>query len=544
MTSHLNHKSVGKVGLVRSSAEDIRILAIDLSTEGCKAAVFDADGNSMAAAFTAYPTNFPHPGWAEQDPRQWWSALSADMNAIGSQLGTQHVQVDAVGVCGQMHAPVPIDRQGHVVVHRVPLWSDKRSTEEAIEMEEKVGLDELIRITGNPPTPAWTAPKMLWMRKHISDYRSIFKVLLPKDYLTFKLTGEPLTDWSEASGTMLYSWRQSNWSSMLCDVFDLDADILPDIFRSSELIGEVSHAASIELGIPSGTPVVAGGGDFLCAVLGSSVASPGTGVEITGTAALIATYAKEPVLDPAVMNLHHVTDGWVPFGILDSGGAVLNWLINNFGEGVKEEAKQKNVSPYAVIDEEASKVPPGSDGLIALPSFMGERTFGVGQARGSITGLTLSHTRGHVARGLMEGVCFGLRRYLEQIEKSGAGVDEIRLGGGGANSNLWQSIKANVYAKRCLVLRESELSLTGVLVLTGVGAKLFNDPLKAAARLNEVKSTIDPDPRLVQTYSDSYSTYRELHDLLQPYFTRSANYVPSYSNAYFGAVRKKARAAS
>lgn len=495
-----------------------RILTVDIGTEGCKAAVFASNGKTVASSYVQYDAIYPRPGWAEQNPNHWWDAVRRNLRRLASKIHSFPLKIDAVGICGQMHAPVPINDRGKLVLRKVPLWCDKRSDQECQQVEQKVGRNRLLQITGNILNPAWTAPKILWLKKHTGSYGKTWKFLTPKDYVVYRLTNVCATDWSEASGTSLYEANRARWSPLLCDAFGIDEDKLPTIYPSQKVVGEVTRIAASQLPIPYGIPVVAGGGDFLCAVLGAGVVSEGAGVEITGTAAVIASYSRKLLADERILNLHHVIDGWVPFGIVDSGGALLKWLVDNLRP--YEESKSTNESSlsYAKLDMEAESIHIGADGLVIDPSFMGERILGNSQSRGALVGLTLAHSRGHIARAMMEGVCYALNRYLEAIETLGKPVTDLRLGGGGAKSKIWSSIKADVYGKECLIPRQSELGLLGTMILAGAGIGVFTDARKAAMELNERPARIvKPRREAKLLYHKYYETYLQIHNDLQKY---------------------------
>jgi xylulokinase len=496
---------------------DTRILAIDIGTEGCKSAIFASSGKTIASSYLQYDANYPQPGWAEQNPDHWWNAIRQNLKILAFQTGNSPLEIDAIGICGQMHAPVPIDDRGKLVVRSVPLWCDKRSDQECQDIERKVGRSRLLEITGNLLNPAWTAPKILWLARHTDSYARTWKFLTAKDYVVYRLTNACATDWSEASGTGLYDANQAKWSSLLCDAFGIDKDKLPTICPSQKVVGEVTRVAGSQLAIPYGVPVVAGGGDFLCAVLGSGVVSEGAGVEITGTAAVIATYSRKLLVDRRILNLHHVIEGWVPFGIVDSGGALLKWLLDRLTPFEGNRSTRRG-SSYAKLDAEVERTHAGADGLVVDPSFMGERILGNSRSRGALVGLTLAHRRAHLARAMMEGVCYALNRYLEAIEELGKPVASLRLAGGGAKSKIWSSIKADIYGKECLIPRQSELGLLGAMILAGAGIGVFSDARRTATELNERPVRIvKPSREATLLYRKYYETYLQIHKDLQKY---------------------------
>jgi len=489
------------------------LLAVDLGTESVRACLISADGEIRRSARRSFTLATPRPGWAEQDPEGWWEAAAGAIREVIAAAGGAR-DVRAVGVCGQMHGPVPITRGGTLLPGPVQLWCDKRAADLVSAAAARDDLERCTVTAGNPPTPAWMGFKIQWEKRHRPDrYARVWKYLPPKDYVNFRLTGEPATDYSEASGSFLMDARRLAWSDLLVEALEVDRAVLPDIRPAGAVVGTVSADAAAQTGLLAGTPVVTGGGDMLCLLLGAGITAEGRACDTTGTASVLSVYAPAPVRDPRVMNLHHVVSGWIAFGICDSGGGALKWwkdLLHADGP----------VPPdvYAALDRAAAAAPAGADGLLFFPYLLGERTLGSAHARGVLFGLTPRHGQGAVARAIMEGVTLELRRALEVITNAGLAVREMRTIGGGARSPLWSTIKAGVYRLPVRTFAVFEGGVLGAAILAAVGIGLYPDGAAAADRLARLAETYEPDVPSVGRYDALYQVFRRVHDLLQPAF--------------------------
>lgn len=489
------------------------LLAVDLGTETVRACLVASDGRITHSARCTLDLHTPRPGWAEQDPDQWWEAAASAIREVLQRSGGA-AGVAAVGVCGQMHGPVPVTSDGATLPGPVQLWCDKRPADLVAALAARAEAGNLSRIAGNPPAPAWMGFKIAWERAHRPDrYACAWKFLTPKDFLNFRLTGIAATDYSEASGSFLMDARTQTWSDVLADALGVDPRVLPEIRPADHVIGQVTAEAAERTELRRGTPVVAGGGDMLCLLLGAAITRPGRACDTTGTASVLSVFSREPVPDPRVMNLHHVIPGWIAFGICDSGGGALRW----FKELLFEDSEVPS-DAYGRLDRAAADVGPGARGLFFFPYLQGERTLGSPHARGVLLGLTPAHGRGAVARAIMEGVALELRRALEAMTASGLTVREMRTIGGGARSPLWSAIKSDVYHLPVRSLAEFEGGVLGAAILAGVGAGLFADAVEAADHLAVLDATFDPAPDRVARYDAVYRTFVRLHDLLQPGF--------------------------
>ena len=503
------------------------VLAIDIGTSGSRAALVDFSGNILASAAQAYDLESPAPGWAQQDARLWWRTSVENIRRVFeiSGIAQQPGRVAAVAAGGQMHATIPIDSSGQVLVPAVQLWCDKRCAGIVAEMGKRDEIREAFSLVGNVPTAAWLGWKIKWLQANQPDvYQKTWKVLTASAYITYQLTGGiPVIDYSEASGSFLMDAKRLDWSQEMFDLMGLDTGMLPPIMPSSQVAGKVSRQAAQETGLLEGTPVAVGGGDMLCTLLAAGLTQTGRAVDITGTSSIMCIYADEPVLDRRLMNLHHSMPGWVTFGICDSGGGSLKWFKDAFCQAEKEIAAESGVSPYHLLDEQAALVEPGAEGLLFYPYLLGERTLGSAYSRGVFFGLTPRSGKGALSRAIMEGIAFEMLRTLEIARQSGMPVDQIRLVGGGAQSPLWNQIKANIYQLPVAVLKTFEGGTLGAAILAGVAGGVFPDEASAADQVVHINHVLQPDPTQAELYNRLYAVYKDLHDRMIEPFERLAN---------------------
>lgn len=490
------------------------VLVLDLGTESVRAALVDENGAIMALKGENLHFYSPQAGWAEQDPEEWWSMSCKCIRGVLSS-GSE-VDILAVGVSAQMHAVIPLGNGGEVLVDRVPIWCDKRSAEICARLKKDMSQEEQIEKTANLLIPNWIGPKIRWIKDNLPEvYRRTLVFLTAKDYLNYRLTGEWYTDFSEASGTFAFSWKDKSWDQNLLSFLGIDEGKLPPVIPSSRVIGKVKESIASELGLPSGIPVICGAGDMLCLLLGGGMVEFGKSCDVTGTAADVSVYTPFPLLTPRLMNLHHAIEGWISFGILDSGGGSVHWLreaLYSFpGMGLQ---------PYSLIDEEARTVQEGSEGLLFFPYLMGERLFGSPWARGVFFGILPIHRRSHFSRAVMEGVSFDLKMSLEEIEKLWRGeIREMNAIGGGARSDLWCQIKADIYGKDIVALEESEGGIMGAAMLTfsGVTGESVGSFGK---KWLKVRRRFCPNSSCGEIYEKQYSLFKEFHGLFQEAFSK------------------------
>lgn len=499
------------------------LMGIDVGTQSTRVALLDLEGQVKASASTAQEMTTPKPGWAEQDPDIWWTNVVSNIRKVLAQADVSRGEVLAVGVCGQMHATIPLDGAGELLSHGVQLWCDKRSAKLVDEFKASPHLEAAMQLAGTPPVPNWLGFNIKWVKVHKPDiYDKTWKFVPSKDYINYRLTGRVATDWSEASGSFLMDAKTKAWSSELAGYLGIDVAKLPEVRASSEVVGRITAEPAELTGLAQGTPVVVGAGDMLCMLISSGLIEPERASDITGTASIMAVYVKEPVLDPRLMNLHHAMPGWVPFGITDSGGGALKWFKDSLCRAEIAEAEHAGVDAYDILNPKAADVEPGSEGLLFFPYLMGERSLGTPHARGVFFGLTPRSDKGTMVRAIMEGVTFELRRTLEIVEDAGNTVREVYTIGGGARSDLWSQIKADVYRKPVHTFESPEGGIIGSAILAGVGAHVYADVRAGANRCLRVAKEFHPDPSLTARYDYLYDLFKDIHHRLQDPFNELA----------------------
>ena len=495
------------------------LLGIDIGTQGTRVALVDPSGKVLASHGSAYDMVTPCPGWAEEDPDDWWHATVSGIQQVIKASGASPEEIVAVGSDAQMHATVPVGQSGKLLSHGVQLWCDKRGATLVDEYKAKPFASRAARLAGSPPVAAWVGFKIKWLKNHEPEsYAKTWKFLTGSGYINYRLTGQASIDWSEASGTYLLDAETLAWSEELAEYLEVDLQKLPPVSPSASIIGRVDREAASLTGLPEGTPVVAGAGDMMAMLVAAGLAEQGLALDISGTASDMVVYVDKPVLDPVMMNLHHVLPGWIPFGIAEAGGGSLEWFKDALCQAEVNQARTEGRNVYAILDEKAANVEPGSEGLLYLPYLMGERVLGSPYSRGVFFGLTPRSSIGSMTRAIMEGVTFELRRTLEIVESAGNRIRSIFTSGGGARSNLWSQIKADIYRKPVFTLVESEGGAIGSAILAGVGAEVFPDIQSGAKPFVKVDRVFEPDPSNRARYEYLYSLFKKLHDILQPGF--------------------------
>ena len=495
-------------------------LAIDVGTQSSRAALVDFSGKIIASSAQGYDLDSPAPGWAQQDARMWWQVTIQNIRKVLSDSGIAPGRIAAIAACGQMHATIPLDKAGEVLLPAVQLWCDKRCADIVAEIGGLPEIKDAYKLVGNIPQPAWLGWKIKWVQHHQPEvYQKTWKFLDSTAYLVYQLTGGvPVIDYSEASGSFLMDAGQRQWSPVMFDLLGLAADKLPPIFSASQVAGLVSPEAARLTGLIAGTPVAVGTGDMLSTLLAAGLTAPGMAVDITGTSSIMSVYTPEPVMDRRLMNLHHSMPGWVTFGIIDSGGGALKWFKDTFAGEEIQEANRTGISPYRLLDQEASQAPAGAEGLLFFPYLIGERTLGSPYSRGVFFGLTPRSSKGAMARAIMEGVAFELRRTLEIVQMNGMQIGEIRVVGGGAQSPFWCQVKADIYQAPVAVVENFEGGILGSAILAGVAAGVYQDETSAVQQVVRVDRWVVPDPALAGRYDRLFKIFKDLHDrMIEPF---------------------------
>ena len=449
------------------------LIGLDVGTSGVKGIAIDEDGTVLAVAEESYPLSTPHPGWAEQDPEAWWRA---------SQAVLARLPDGPVGLSGQMHGLVVLDDEDRVLRPAI-LWNDQRTAAECVEIEERVGLERLIELTGNRALTGFTAPKLLWLRRHEPEtYTRIRRILLPKDYVRLRLTGEHAIDAADASGTLLFDVANRRWSAEVCAALEIPLDWLPPAHEST---------------------AIAGAGDQAAAALGVGIATPGPVSVVLGTSGVVFSalpaYAPDPQARVHTF-CHAVPETWHAMGVMLSAAGSAAWLRDALG------------ASFAELDAEAERWEPGAEGLLFAPYLAGERTpYPDPDARGAFTGLSLRHDRGALWRAMLEGVAFGLRDSLELLRGLGARPEAGRVSGGGAKSDVWLRVVASVLQLPLERMETEEGSAFGAALLAGVRSGVFADADDAVASCVRTRSRVEP----VWDYEEQYRRFRSLYPALK-----------------------------
>jgi len=488
------------------------VVGVDVSTTATKAVLQDAEGTVRAVGMSAYSYETPHPLWSEQDPALWWEATRIAVREALEAADTDAEAVEAVGLTGQMHGLVALDDRDEVLRPAI-LWNDQRTGAECDAIRGIIGRRRLIEITGNDALPGFTAPKLLWLRRHEPDvWASIAHVLLPKDFVRLRLTGEHALDRADGSGTILFDLAARDWSPEILDALAIEPRWLPPTFEGPMVTGTITEGAASATGLRAGIPVVAGGGDQAAAAVGVGSVVPGVSSLSLGTSGVLFTTTEGPAIESEGRLhafCHAVPDRWHLMGVMLSAAGSLRWYRDALAPGVAFEE----------LVEEAAEVPPGSDGLLFLPYLTGERTpYPDPLARGAFVGLTVHHGRAHLTRAVLEGVAFGMRDSLELMRAAGIQPpDQIRATGGGSRSALWRRILADVLGASIVTTPSAEGAAQGAATLAAVGAGWFDtiqDACRALVRIGETT----PPSETGGAYTNAYARYRELYPALAATF--------------------------
>jgi xylulokinase len=491
------------------------VLGIDVGTGGTRAVLIDPRGRVMSAATAEHaPMSSPHIGWAEQAPDDWWRAACQAIKECLAKSGTDAQDVSAIGLTGQMHGLVLLDAQDQVVRPAL-LWCDQRTEEECREITEHVGAQRLIELTANPALTGFTLPKIWWVRKHEPElWARVRSLMLPKDYIRFRLTGSRAIDVADASGTLMFDVAHRRWSKAMLEISRIDEGLLPKVFESPEISGHIHEEGARLAGLRSSIPVVAGAGDQAAGAVGMGIVRPGAVSATIGTSGVVFAATSKPVLEPKGRIhtfCHALPNRWHVMGVTQGAGLSLRWFRDQFGAG-----KDDGRDPYERLAEEAAQPPPGADGLLWAPYLMGERTPHLDpNARGALVGITAQHTRAHVIRAILEGVAFSLRDTLTLFREIGVPIESIRLSGGGARSALWQQIQADTYGMPVELIEADEGAAYGAALLAGVGTGNWASVEEACESAVRVARRVQPNEKSVKRMNLQYAEYRKLYPALK-----------------------------
>ena len=499
-------------------------LGIDIGTSGTKTLLIDESGNVIAESNAEYPLHQPKPGWTEQDPEDWWKATVKTVRSVMKAAGIPPESVGAIGLSGQMHGSVFLDQQNRVIRHAL-LWNDQRTVAECDEITAAAGgRKRLIKMVANPALTGFQAPKILWLRnQEPRNYAKLAKVLLPKDEIRRRLTGDFVTEVSDASGTLLLDVVKRKWSKKLMDRLELDLNLLPSVVESEDVTGTLTTQAANQLGLTTNCKVVGGAGDCAAGAIGTGVVKSGILSTSIGTSGVMFVHSDEPQYDEEGRLhtfCHAVRGKWHMMGVNLTSGGSLQWWVDSVLRGLKGVSEKNR---YAEATAEAQAIAAGSNGLLFLPYLNGERTpHADAKARGNFIGLNLVHTRGHMTRAVMEGVTFALKDSLDIIHSLNVPVKQIRASGGGSKNPLWRQMQADVFNKKITTLAVEQGPAYGVALLAAVGDGRYRSIEQACKETIEVAEQTAPDRAASKTYQELFPVYQQLYGQLKTSMHRLA----------------------
>jgi xylulokinase len=493
------------------------VVGIDVGTGGTRVVVADHAGRIVSSATCEHvPFASPKIGWAEQDPLDWWRAAGAAIREAVAAANISSSEISAVGLAGQMHGAVLLDENDRVLRPAL-IWCDQRTQAQCDWLNAKVGEHKIIELTCNPALTNFTLTKLLWVRDNEPPiWRRFRHVLLPKDYVRLRLTGDQAMDVADASGTLMLDVARRRWSEEMMSAVGLPMSCLPKLYESPEICSRISETGAAHTGLKPGTPVVAGAGDHAGGAVGMGVVRAGAVSATIGTSGVVFAATDTPAMDRQgrVHTFCHAVPGrWHVMGVTQAAGLSFRWLRD-----LLRNAESPNIS-YEELTGKAEKIPAGSDGVLWAPYLMGERTPHLDpNARGTLTGLAASHTRGHVVRAVLEGVAFSLNDTFSLFNEMQIPVRNIRLGGGGARSALWRQIQADVYGREVEILAAEEGAAYGAALLAGVGARFWDSVDQACDAVVKVQTRVSPNARAAEVLKKQYEKFRQLYPALKPLF--------------------------
>lgn len=505
------------------------LLGIDIGTSGTKTVLFNETGSTIASALGEYPLYQPNIGWAEQDPEDWWKATFNTIKEVLAKSGVNASEVIGIGLSGQMHGAVLLDKDNKVL-RKAIIWCDQRSSAECGQITSIIGKERLIEITANPALTGFTASKVMWVKNNEPQiFEKIKKILLPKDYIRFKLTGEFATEVSDASGMQFMDIPKRKWSDEVLSKLGIEKSLLGDLYESQEISGKVNKYASDLTGLKEGTPVAGGAGDQAAGAVGNGIVRSGVISSTIGTSGVVFAFTENVSIDPkgrVHTFCHAVPNTWHIMGVTQGAGLSLKWFRDNFCIEEKRTAELMRIDPYVLMDQEAEKIGAGCNGLIYLPYMMGERTPHLDpNAKGVFFGLSAKHEKQDMIRAVMEGVVYSLKDCLEIIKDMGVDITEVRASGGGGKSKLWRQMQADVFGTEIATINSSEGPALGVAILAGVGVGLYGSVAQACDAIITTKTRQSADMDLNTKYAKYYSVYKQLYKSLKQNFSDLAGII-------------------
>jgi len=507
------------------------LLGIDIGTSGTKTVLFDERGNSIASSLREYPLYQPNIGWAEQDPEDWWKAVCGSINDVLAKSGVNSADIKGVGLSGQMHGAVLLDKE-HKVLRKAIIWCDQRSSAECEEITNIIGKERLIEITANPALTGFTASKILWVKNNEPEiFEKVEKILLPKDYIRFRLTGEFATEVSDASGMQLMDIPNRCWSDEVISKLGLRKSMLGKLYESYEVSGKVHKQAAEVTGLKEGTAVVGGAGDQAAGAVGNGIVRPGVVSSTIGTSGVVFAFSENVSIDSlgrVHTFCHAVPNTWHIMGVTQAAGLSLKWFRDILCKDEMATADLMKIDPYILMDQAAEKVGVGANGLVYLPYLMGERTPHLDpDARGVFFGLSAKHEKQDLLRAVMEGVVYSLKDCFEIIKEMGVDVKEVRASGGGGKSKLWRQMQSDVFGTEITTINSSEGPALGVALLAGVGTGVYSSVPEACDSVIKVVTKQSPDMKANAQYQKVYGLYKQLYKSLSSDFKELSNILKS-----------------
>lgn len=498
------------------------LIGIDIGTSGTKTVLFDTEGNVIGSSLKEYDIIQKKVGWAEQDPESWWQATKESLKEIIEEAKIDTTLIKGIGLSGQMHGLVVLDKEGNVLRDSI-IWCDNRTTEEAKQIEETVGREKLVEITGNIAIPSFTLAKLLWVRNNEPEvYSQIDKVLLPKDYIRYRLTGVYMAEVSDASGMQMLDVHTRNWSDELLEILDIDKNLLAPVVESHEITGYITEEVAAETGLSTVTAVVGGAGDQAAGGIGNGIVSEGDISATIGSSGVVFAYTNEVTTDvtgATQVFCHAIPNTWHVMGVTQGAGLSLKWYRDTFCSEEKEIAKAQDRDVYEVLTDMAREIPAGSDGLMYLPYLMGERIPYIGPyASGVFFGVRASQGKAHMVKAIMEGVGYSLLDCLKIIKSYDIPVTNIKVSGGGGKSDVWRQIQADLFETEVNTINVSEGPALGVAILAAVGTGVYKDVKEACNKIIGIKQTQAPIEENVAVYKKFYPIYQELTHKLHDTF--------------------------
>lgn len=509
-------------------------MGIDLGTSGVKVVVMSSDGRTLGTGSKELSLHTPRPSWAEQDPDEWWAATCSAIKEAVKNSGDVGQSIEGIGLSGQMLGATFLDKHLKVIRPCI-IWCDQRSSKERDFIENELGMERLLELTANYPLTGYVAPKLLWLKNNEPDaYKKVYKVLIPKDYLRLKLTGEIAAEVSDAGGTYLFDVGKRAWSDEMMEKLDIPKEFFPKVYESQEVTGYLREDVASELGLKSGIPVVGGGGDQTAGGVGNGIVEEGIVSSTIGTSGVVFACTNGLKIDTKGRGVHtfchSVKNKWAVFGCTLAAGGSFKWLRDKLSVLEKEYSANRGVSPYDLLTLSASQAKPGCEGLIFLPYLIGERTpYPDPYARGVFFGLSLRHGWSEMVRSVMEGVTFSLRDSLEILREFGVNVKQVRASGGGAKSPFWRQLQADIFNVEVITTNVEEGPAIGAAILAAVGSGYYPTVESACKEIIKPLSKTEPMKQNVDLYNDIYEVYKSLYPALKDIYYKEAKIMDKWS---------------